>query len=258
MPQKKSNKILSLLFALIALGLIYSLYWYATAQIVQKQIDKIWTEQFATDFSIVGEKPSLSGFPLRPTWSFSGSLQDTSKLNWEIKDMHLKGVPLPAHHVTLESQQGLQISNAFMPRPIPIDQLRLDLDFPSNFPLHMTLQTMSAWRDKGGQIAIPNLVILSSSLTLAGNGFLELDQNLQPSGRINLKVTGFEDLLTRLEQDGIMKGPSVKITRSFAQMMTKTDPETNTRFIMTELRIQDQGIFLGPMRIGTIQKINWQ
>jgi hypothetical protein len=145
-----------------------------------------------------------------------------------------------------------------MPRPIPIDQLRLDLDFPSNFPLHMTLQTMSVWRDKGGQIAIPNLVILSSSLTLAGNGFLELDQNLQPSGRINLKVTGFEDLLTRLEQDGIMKGPSVKITRSFAQMMTKTDPETNSSFIMTELRIQDQGIFLGPMRIGTIQKINWQ
>ena len=76
--------------------------------------------------------------------------------------------------------------------------------------------------------------------------------------RIRLRRGGYSGtLLADLTEKGVIKGKSAVMAQSFLQMLIQRDPVTGETFFVTGIRIQNRGVFLGPLRVASLPEPPW-
>ncbi len=247
------------LVALLLVGIVlYFVVWIKLASALSHQVDSAWESAEISGARIVGQKPLVKGFPFTPVVSFSGSITETNGTQWSFQKIEFKGFPLPGFSQHLEVPQGLEISGPMFPRSIQLDEAYLTIKLPLNLPTTYTETSMRAWQQANGEMPVERLSFKAKELSVNGQGVLNLDDKLQPSGQIMTRVVGMDALLADLTEQGILKGQSAIMAQSFLQLINQKDPQTGEVYFETPVRIQNRGIFLGPMRVGNLPEIVWE
>lgn len=238
--------------------IVYSIAWFAIAHEMQKQVDNIWASQEKLLIYFQGDKPEVKGFPAPPEIRFAGSLTDRNGMIYQSPEFIYRGFPLPTQLMTLEAPQGISFSGPFLRLPVDLNYFKLAIRLPANFPGQFDAETIREWQRIGGSIPVEELQIIKGSLILEADGYVQLDANLQPEGTLTAKVTGLDDLLNELTANGTIPEKQALMGQSLLNLMSQKDEQTGVTSVNVGVRIQDGGVFLGPLRVATFPEWKWE
>lgn len=256
MTKNKKLLFVALPLLLIALG-VYTVIWYKIAAEIERQVGIAWTDIEAKGAKITAERPKPYGYPFTPMVSFRGSITEGNGRLWTIPEITLRGFFVPGSDVQLLLPAGATLNGPDFPRPIVVQTAGLRAHIPGNMPRAFTQSALKAWQQAGGEIPIREAAFQSDPLRGRGEGALYLDSSLQIAGSLQVRIFGMGDLLADLTERGILQGRSALTAQSFLQLLNQTDPVTGETFFDAPLKIQNRGVFIGPMRVGIIPEIFW-
>ena len=118
-------------------------------------------------------------------------------------------------------------------------------------------ESIKEWQKNKGSIAIEWISLVAPPLGFDGNGTIGLDEKLQISADIPLQIKGVDVLIANLTERKIITGKEALMVQGLAQVLNEKDPETGEPIMNANLSIQKRGVFIGPMRIATLQQIVW-
>lgn len=235
----------------------YGAFWFYVAGQVTKTLDDIWANQQEYGIIIAGDQPTASGFPAPPKFVFSGSITDRNGVIYAAPQFIFQGFPVETQAVTLSAPKGLDLSGPVFKTPVHIDTLLLKLRIPRNFPARFDHPTLAQWRTMGGTLPIEKIQVTRDTLKLDGEGFLNLDENLQLLGLINVKLSGLDDLLNEMTRNGSLGEKQALMGQSLINLMSHKDETTGETAVNTRLTIQEGGIFIGPFRAASFPQWKW-
>jgi hypothetical protein len=249
-------KRLAILLILLAFA-GYAYVWRHIADRIDQQIDIAWSDAESFGIVITGEKPQVYGFPFFPTISFQGTVTGPAQTTLTIPEAILRGFPVQGFPVKMEMPSGLTINSPGFLQPIVVTEARFRIQLPFNLPRSFNQADLKAWQATGEHIPIKELHIKSSLLSIDGEGYIGLDDKLEISGLITSRVAGMDALLADMTEKGVIKGKSAVMAQSFLQMLIQRDPVTGETFFVTGIRIQNRGVFLGPLRVASLPEPHW-
>lgn len=250
--------LLSLSGLVVLVSCLYSLMWYLVAQQTQKQIDALWQSATASDIKISGEKPRIKGYPSPPTLHFQGKITDKQGTEWTIPALDVLGFFVPAQTIYAELPQGLTVTGEIIPeKKIVVTAAALKLSLPGDLPLSLHEKPIKAWQARGGYLSVQWVSVVSPPLSFEGNGTIGLDEALQITADLPLKIKGVDILLANLAERKVITGKEALMVQGLAQVLNEKDPKTGESIMSANLQIQKRGVFIGPMRIATLQEIVW-
>ena len=251
--------LISLISALIILAfMIYGGVWIYTAQQMTKTLDNIWASQEKYLITINAEQPAITGFPAPPKAVFSGSLTDKNGFTYSSPEFSYQGFSFPTQAITVQAPQGLDFSGPIFKATVHLDNFLLRLRLPADFPNRFDQETLAAWRMKGGTLPVEKIELARASVQLEGDGYLTLDDKLQPEGEIKVKVSGLDDLLYELVQNKTIDAQKATMAQRLLNLMSQKDEASGVSAIHTALTIRESGVFLGLFRVATIPEWKWE
>lgn len=244
---------ITLLLIVLVLFSIYSLAWYSFTKRTEAYLNAIWQDK--ENFTITGEQPRFSGYPLVPTAKFSGTFEQVAGIKIDTPELIFTGFPVPHQIQIFDAPQGLKISSPYLERDLNFDYAYLQFVAP-RIPASDKRDDVAAWQKGGHQMIIQNVVLKSGNIYARGSGTLGLDDDLQLTADINARVIGMDTLLDTIAQDKGEK--TIAIARNLLNMMTQIDPKTGEKYFETTLKIQKRGLYFGPMRISGLPELKWK
>jgi hypothetical protein len=159
------------------------------------------------------------------------------------------GVALRVRAVTLPT----------VPAPFhnPLDELAFGATVMGAIPPGPPRQAADLWRESGGTLELDHLSLRWGTLAITGSGTVALDAELQPEGAFSGTVEGYNELIAALVEAGHMRRGESQLARLALGFLAKPGPD-GTPQIATSFRIQNGGIFLGPVRLGQAPRIMWE
>ncbi|MDY0028461.1 MAG: DUF2125 domain-containing protein [Pseudobdellovibrionaceae bacterium] len=269
MPKlKKFFKVVSviLLCTCMLVAGIYSVAWHLVAKNMQAHIDYYWSLlPIQKGIVIVGDKPEISGFPFPPEAHFSGVVTmsfdiymgNSEPLVFEIPDLKFVGFPLTGLTIYLEAPQGLGISEQISGRGLRLDYALINATLPKNIPEKFVYREVKKWQETQDYLIFNHIFFQTGEVRISGDGVLGLNSDLQPDLRLQTRITGMDALFEKLSKDTAIKQRDLDISKSFLKLIAETDPETGELYFETGFFIQNNNMFIGPMRIGTIPPLEW-
>lgn len=237
---------------------LYSLMWYLVAKQTQKQIDALWQNAATSGVTISGEKPRVSGYPSPPAIHFEGKITDSQGIEWTIPALDVLGFFIPAQTIYAELPQGATITGDMIPeKKIILTAAALRLFLPEDLPMSLNEESIKSWQKSNGGITVEWISVLAPPLSFEGGGKIGLDDKLQISADFPLQIKGVDILLANLAEQKIITGKQALMAQGLAQVLNEKDPKTGEPVMNANLRIQKRGVFIGPMRIATLQEIIW-
>lgn len=238
---------------LLVIGvLLYTMAWFAVTKRAEAYLIASSKDPSLT---ITGDIPSFSGYPLPPEAKYSGTIEHASGLKIEIPQLNYSGFPVPNQLQYFEAPNGFNISAPFLDRLLNIEFAALQVRVPRTLPNTMKSADIEAWQKSDDPFLINKLVLNSGYISAIGSGTLTLDENLQIKANIQARVVGMDRLLDDIEKEQGKK--NVTIARNFLNMLSKTDDATGQKYFETTLKIQNRGIYFGPMRLTGLPEIKW-
>lgn len=232
--------------------IIYSLGWIAFTKRAETYMDKIRQNP---SWTITAETPHFTGYPLPPELHFAGRAAHKSGFYINTKDLYYFGFPLLGHIQFFETKDGFNIGSPFWDGDIHIDYAALQIRLPYQFPIPTDLKHIENWQKSDTPISIPKFAIQFGNMSMDGYGTLYIDENFQPIADLDIRIYGAEHFLDNMEQTQGQK--NVAVARGLLNMLTQKDEITGETYFATTLKIQNRGVYLGPMRIATLPEINW-
>lgn len=232
---------------------IYTAAWFYMAHLMDRQFATFFARN---DLTISGTEPRITGFPAPPKFEFSGRITDRNGYVFDLPKLEYQGFPLPTQSISIRAPQGLEIHAFQIESPLQIDNFRLDFIIPRHLPRNSSHASLLAWRDAGNKIEITNLFIKRQNLVVDGAGYLTLDQNLQPEGQLNTKLSGLDDLLLELVEDRKIDKQKALLAQSFLNLLSQKNIETGDTFVPVPIRIQDSFMYLGPIKALPLPLLN--
>lgn len=104
-----------------------------------------------------------------------------------------------------------------------------------------------AWRDAGGVLHIAESELEWGPARLSGSGDFTIDSLSRPDGRLSLRVADPDSLADALVESGMVPRENEQALR-LAAMLAPRGPEG----VSLPFRIHDGAIYLGPVRLGSI------
>ena len=104
-----------------------------------------------------------------------------------------------------------------------------------------------AWRDSGGALRIVESELEWGPAHITGTGDFTIDSRARPDGRLSLRITDPDALADALVEAGIVPAENQDALR-LAAMMAPRGPDG----VSLPLRIHEGGIYLGPVRLGSL------
>ncbi len=113
---------------------------------------------------------------------------------------------------------------------------------------------LKAWRDAGGTVNAPDLLMDWGELSLGGNGTLALDGDMQPEGAFSVHIAGFEQALDSLAAAGWIKMSAASLAKLAMGIVAQKGPDGRPT-VKTPLTIQNRHISLGPAKLGQLPEL---
>lgn len=247
-----SGIILTISVFILGFFAIYSVGWYVFTKRAEIYIDAVWKNK--ADFTITGDEPNITGYPYVPTASFAGTIEHPD-FKLITPELIYSGFPAARQTQILSAPKGIQISSSYLERDLNFDYAYLQV-VPPKLPASDQREDVEAWQKSGQTFVIQQIILKAGKVYARGEGTFSLDENLQLSANINARIIGMDVLFDDLAKEKGEK--TISIARNFFEMMSRIDEKTGEKYFETTLKIQNRGIFFGPMRISGLPEIKWR
>ena len=118
-------------------------------------------------------------------------------------------------------------------------------------------QRLDAWRLDGGIVEIRHADLRMGKFSLAGEGTLALDRELQPEGAFTARIQGFKDTIDRLADAGYVERRNGAIAKAALGLMAKTPAGGGPAELKVSLTMQDRWLSVGPFRLIRLMPVPW-
>ncbi|HYD99252.1 MAG TPA: DUF2125 domain-containing protein [Alphaproteobacteria bacterium] len=124
-------------------------------------------------------------------------------------------------------------------------------------PASLQREAVAAWSLDGGTVDVTNLAVAWGPLGLSGDGTLALDRELQPLAAATLKLVGAERLIDALAAGGAVRAKDAPLIKLGLGFLTKPEGPNNTPTVTAPLAVQNGAVFLGPVKLATMPRVEW-
>lgn len=118
------------------------------------------------------------------------------------------------------------------------------------------LPALRAWSADGGTIEIDRLILDWEPMTLAAEGTLAFDNDLQPLIALSARVRGYGQLMDRLAAAGTIDQRAADAAKLLLSLLAQPDSQGQPA-IPVPVTLQDGTLFLGPAPVARVPPIQW-
>jgi hypothetical protein len=127
----------------------------------------------------------------------------------------------------------------------------LALDLMGVLPPPITLENLDVWSRAGGTLNIAALSLQGDHFTASADGTIALDKNRTPEGAFTLRVQNPGPLVLGLRQSGVLTEQIAQNADAVTRLLSRPD-SAGTPTLQAPLTLQNQGLYLGPVKIATV------
>jgi hypothetical protein len=138
----------------------------------------------------------------------------------------------------------------------PVEELAFDLRVLGPVPDLPPRQAAKIWRDAGGTIELEKIAVHWGDLAAAGSGTLALDSEMQPEAAFSGSLQGYDALMTRLSEAGLLPSGGIVFARLGLSLLAKPGPNGRPQ-IPTSFTLQNGEMSLGPINLGRVPRLDW-
>ncbi len=138
-----------------------------------------------------------------------------------------------------------------------IAKLTLETKITGPIPSSLSEDNIRIWSSNGGHLTIDEVNLEWGGLTLTGNGSITLNQKLQPEGVFSSKLTGLPYILAACKRENCLSPMETKMLKVSLNVLARPSGVSGNSSPVVPLSIQHGGLYLGPVKISAIPKINW-
>lgn len=135
-----------------------------------------------------------------------------------------------------------------------INELDFDINLNGPTPNFDDSKSVHQWTQNGGLIHIENLQLSWGTLSLVGQGTLALNDELQPEGVFSNRTKGITQTLNLCAEQECLSPLEERMLKVSLNVLSKSS-ESSTPVV--PVSIQNAGLYIGPVKIGSIPKIKW-
>lgn len=139
-----------------------------------------------------------------------------------------------------------------------IKAAQFEADLVGNIQPGRLQGAIEAWRTNGGALEVRRVFLDWPPLTIAGDGTLALDENLQPIAAFSTRITGFGETLTAMQQQGMLDRNQAASALMVLNLLSSNSSNSGRAEISLPLSVQDQRLSIGPFDMMTLPRLTWQ
>ncbi len=248
---KKSTFLFS--WAAIVSASIFIICWIAYAEYMRNQTQILFQETQLQGWNVSGAALKVSGFPGPHHLRWSGKIWRDSTII-RIPVVTLTGWPVPRSFFTLEAPYGFDVLESGE-QILKTTLFRIKMEVPSDVPLKIDPEGMKGWQQRNGKINIAELSFDAGGVLAKGQGFFNLDNSLQPTGRLDFNLSNPERLLEIVHArtgDNFI----YSLSKTFVESARKKD-ELGVDYVPMTVQIINRTVYLGPIRIAKLDLVTW-
>ncbi len=147
---------------------------------------------------------------------------------------------------------GPDQSTLFGTEPLRIETASIDANITA-LPFKPGLiftERARRWQQGGGELTVRSLDSTSNFLTGASSGSLRLDNLGRLNGKLEWRVTGFDDLMARLLNAGLIDKSAATVADTILTVLGK--PDENKPGLKLKTILKDGKLYFGPFKVSTI------
>ncbi|MBL4590304.1 MAG: DUF2125 domain-containing protein [Alphaproteobacteria bacterium] len=251
------TKLIKALIAItITLSVLYCGIWFGTAHFINNALSELQEDSHIT----FNPTPNnVSGFPFWPKLIYTGKIT-TPSFAIETKNMSMTGmVQIDQVKLNLAFPSGFKIADHYTRKSHKFDKGHIKLTAQYPLPLGDDKKAMRQWQKDNGEIHISSMYLKKNKTQITGSGIVGLDRDLQIQGKIYLSIQGYQDLLGELNKAGLISNKHVGLAQNIlGSLFGGTQAETKEKTFKTPLIIKNRNIYIGPIKIAKLQKIKWK
>ncbi len=252
------KKLYTSLFSLIFVAALYSSAWFFMGYKINQAINQFYTQDApANGITFLGEKPKLSGFPAVPFVTYTKGFKK-GDLSVTFSKLRVIGFPIPTFPIAINIDHDLTIQDNKTKKSLTLDYLRTTLEIPKSFPRSSKKNDVLKWQKEVERIDIKHFKTAKENMKINATGFAGLDNNLQPTLNLDTDIKNHEELIQFFVKTGELKPLPAALALSALNAMAKTDLQTNEHAVNLKVKIQDQTLFLGPIRTIKLPPVYWR
>lgn len=258
----KNSKLVIASFTFVAILICtYTALWMFAASKINAALPILNETARNENIEITNFPVGVTGFPAWPKIEFSGEVKiiKEKETNILINNASININLLPTPHINILLPNPTIIKTADLPVDLDISEISLKIEHPEPmpWPISFDTETIQKWQQDNGKIKIQSIKIRRNNFLIEGSGTLNLDKNMQPAMLIESHVKEIEDLFVFMAEEKILDTKSIIEIQKILQIFIRTDEATGENYLPLPIRIQNSGIYAGPVRIGTINEIQW-
>ena len=147
---------------------------------------------------------------------------------------------------------GPDKSTLFGTEPLRIENASIDANITAlPFQPGLTFaERARLWQQGGGELTVRSLDSTSNFLTGASAGALRLDEMGRVNGKLEWRVTGFDDLMARLLNAGLIDKSAASVADTILTVLGK--PDENKPGLKLKTILKNGKLYFGPFKVSTI------
>ncbi|WP_142850560.1 DUF2125 domain-containing protein [Telmatospirillum sp. J64-1] len=172
-------------------------------------------------------------------------------------------LPPPPDHTQPSLRFSLGLLGLEMPADFPsvlgprIERARLAGAVMGRMPQDEGPASLAAWRDDGGTVEIEALQLNWSTLSLAAEGTLALDRELQPEAALTAQVQGFQQAVEGFRSEGAIGRQEAEMLKLVLGLISR--PGADGRPSLTvPVTVQDRTLSVGPVPVTRLPRVVWE
>jgi hypothetical protein len=234
------------------IGGIYSGLWFSVAYLTNNLIDNMASLK---SVKFIPEPKKVSNFPFWHKIEYSGEISTPDfSLTASNASLQLQ-VRYNQININITANNGFKFIDKHARQSYEFDNSYVHLEVPYPLPKSTSNDDIAKWQSKGtdSKVRVSSLLLEKDNAKVTGEGIVRLDTRLQPTGKIDLSIYGYSLLLSELKRSGIISSKHISFAEKFVGELLGNDKPFNTPLI-----IKDRNIFIGPIKTGRLNKINWR
>lgn len=121
--------------------------------------------------------------------------------------------------------------------------------------LHAALR---AWRDAGGTLEVGNLTVEWPPLSLAAQGTVALDPDMQPIGAMTAYIRGYREAIEILVRSGAVRPGDAATARLVLGLLARSPAGGGPPRVKAPLTVQGRRLYVGPVRLMRLPRVVWE